>query len=89
LALVASSGRLFALAGGHGMRLALAGAVLGILAALVLSRSMESMLFSVSALDPTTFIAVPLVLLAVALAACSLPALRAARVDPNHVLRSD
>jgi putative ABC transport system permease protein len=89
LALGASSGRLFALVVGHGMRLALAGAVLGVLAALVLSRSMESMLFSVSARDPATFIAVPLVLLAVAFAACSLPALRAARVDPNHVLRSE
>ncbi len=63
------------------------GLAIGFAAALALSRVMESLLFGVGARDPLTFAAVALVLTAVALAACLLPAWRAARVDPMVALR--
>jgi ABC-type antimicrobial peptide transport system permease subunit len=89
LALGAPARRVFGLVIGQGMRLAVAGAALGVLAGLLLSRAMQGMLFAVSASDPLTFVAVPAVLLLVALASCWYPARRAARVDPNRILRAD
>jgi predicted permease len=89
VALGAPARRVFQLVVGQGMRLALAGAMAGVLAALLLSRALQELLFSVSARDPLTFVAVPALLLAVAWVACWWPARRAARVDPNQVLRSD
>jgi putative ABC transport system permease protein len=74
---------------GQGMMLALGGAVLGITVALASARVMQSLLFSVSPRDPVTFAAVPLVLIAIALVACYLPARRAMRVDPLVALRSE
>ena len=71
----------------QGMKLAGAGLVLGILAAVGLSRFMASMLFGVGTLDLVTFIAVPVLLLAVAMIACLIPARRATRVDPMVALR--
>jgi predicted permease len=72
---------------GQGMRLAVAGVLIGILVALAATRVMASLLFGVSATDPVTFIAVTLLLSAVALAACWVPARRAMRVDPIVALR--
>lgn len=72
---------------GHGSRMAAVGIALGLLASLGLTRLMTSMLFGVSATDPLTFAAVVLILLAVALAACWIPARRATRVDPMVALR--
>jgi predicted permease len=72
---------------GRGMRLVLIGTAAGLALGFALSRLMSSMLFGVSAGDPLTFAAVPVVLAVVALAACYVPARRASRVDPNVVLR--
>jgi ABC-type antimicrobial peptide transport system permease subunit len=72
---------------GEGMKLVLVGAAIGIAAALGLSRLMAGMLYGVSATDPLTFAAVPIVLLGVAMLACYIPARRAIRVDQMTALR--
>jgi putative ABC transport system permease protein len=71
----------------QGMGLAMMGAAIGIAASWALARTLESLLFGVKARDPLVFIAVPLVLGAVALWAVWLPALRSSRVDPLVALR--
>jgi putative ABC transport system permease protein len=71
----------------EGMTLAAAGVVIGIAFALGLSRLIESLLFGVTARDPMVFVAVPVALTVVALAAVWLPALRATRIDPIDALR--
>ena len=68
-------------------KLALTGEVLGILLALGLTRLMASLLFGISAADPFTFAGVAILLSAVALAACYIPARRATEVDPMVALR--
>ncbi len=74
---------------GQGGKMAAAGIALGLLASLGLTRLMASMLFGVSATDPSTFAAVVAVLLGVALLACWIPARRAMRVDPMVALRHE
>jgi ABC-type antimicrobial peptide transport system permease subunit len=73
----------------QGLRLALLGIVIGLAAALALTRLIRSQLYEVSATDPLTFIAVPVVIALVAVAACYLPARRATRIDPMISLRSE
>lgn len=73
----------------QGMRLALAGVAIGLVAALGLSRLLRGMLYQVSAADPLTYVVIPLLLTLVALAATWLPARRATRLDPAVVLRED
>jgi predicted permease len=73
----------------QGAKMALLGVVLGVVLALGLTRLMSSQLFGVTAHDPLTFAAVAVLLVVVALAACYLPARRAASVDPLQALRAE
>ena len=72
---------------GQGLRMALGGVVAGLLGALALGRILQASLQGVPFWDPATLAAVLLLLLLVLLAACYLPALRAARVEPGTALR--
>jgi predicted permease len=74
---------------GEGMKMAMIGIVLGVVAAAGLTRLMSQLIFGVSAADPVTFAAVTIILTTVAFAACYVPARRAMRVDPIIALRSE
>ena len=72
---------------GQGFKLALIGVAIGIAGSIGLTRFLVSLLYDVKPTDPLTFIAVSLILIAVALLACYIPARRAAKVDPMVALR--
>jgi len=79
---------IMALVVGQGLRLALAGVLLGLGGAWALTRIMRDLLFQVSAVDPATFLAVAILFVVVALAASYLPARRATGIDPLSALRA-
>lgn len=73
----------------QGMRLVAAGIGLGVMAALLMTRLIQTLLFDVTATDPTTFAGVALLLALIAMLACWIPARRAAKVDPLIALRHE
>lgn len=89
MALGADRGRICNLVVWQGMRLAIAGVVLGVAAAFGLTRFLASFLYGVKSWDPLAFVTVPVILIAVALVAVWLPATRASRLDPMQASRTE
>ena len=90
MALGAEKQAIFRMVVGQGLRLALAGLAIGVVAALILTRVLSSfslLLYGVGASDPATFVTISALLTAVAVLACYIPARRATRVDPMVALR--
>jgi putative ABC transport system permease protein len=87
VALGAGSGDVLRMVLGQGLRTVFVGVVIGIAGSLALTRTVESLLFGVTATDPLTFGGVTLLLVGTALLACYIPARRATKVDPMVALR--
>ena len=89
MALGAARGDILKLVVGHGLALALAGILTGLLASFALTRVMSSLLYQVSATDPISFSASAALFILVATIASYVPARRATRIDPTDALRSE
>jgi putative ABC transport system permease protein len=89
LALGAHRGKVFGLIVRQGMRLAVIGGAVGLVGALLVTRFLRTLLFGVQPTDPATFVLGTVILGIVALAACAIPARRAAGVEPATVLRGE
>jgi predicted permease len=87
LALGAQSRNILQMVLRQGLRLAIAGATVGLVGALIVSHLMAGLLYGVRPADPVTFLGVALLLIGVALLACYIPARRATKVDPMVTLR--
>jgi ABC-type antimicrobial peptide transport system permease subunit len=89
MALGAGRQNIFRLIVGQGLGLSAIGLVIGIIAALMLTRLMTTMLVGVKPTDPLTFVTMVMLFLAIATASSWIPANRAAGVDPNKALREE
>jgi putative ABC transport system permease protein len=89
IALGAARTDVLALVLGHGLRLTVAGTIVGVAAALGLTRLMQSQLYDVDAIDPASLGAAVALLMVVTVLAAAVPAVRATRVDPIIALRQD
>jgi putative ABC transport system permease protein len=89
LALGASPSRVLQQVLQYGLVLAGSGAALGVAVSAAIAPSMQSLLFGVRPVDPFTFVVVPSLVIAVAVAACAGPAWRSMRVDPVRALRME
>jgi putative ABC transport system permease protein len=89
LALGASPRRLFTQVIGQGLRLAIIGIVLGLAAAAAATTVVQGLLFNTSATEPLVYVSLSVLLLAIAVLACYVPARRAMRVDPMTALRNE
>lgn len=89
LALGAQRSDILKLIVGHALKLVIAGVVVGLAVSFAIARTLTSLLFGVQPTDLPTFAAVSFLLATLALIACAVPALRATRVDPLVVLRSE
>jgi len=89
MAMGADRGRITKMVVWQGMRLTLAGVVIGVAAAFALTHLIASLLYGVKNWDPVVFISVPLLLSGVALFAVWLPALRASKLNPMEALRTE
>jgi ABC-type antimicrobial peptide transport system permease subunit len=89
MAFGASQGSILSLIIGQGLRLSAGGIVLGVIAAIALTRVMASLLVGVSATDPATFVAMAVLFTLVATVAAWIPARRAAALNPNVALRDE
>jgi ABC-type antimicrobial peptide transport system permease subunit len=89
MALGASARAVLRMVVGHGARVVALGIVLGVLAALLSTRALASLLFGVAPADPAIYAAMSAVMLGIGLLASYVPARRAARVDPCESLRAD
>lgn len=89
MAFGAERGRIFRMMVGQGLKLSAAGIAVGVFAALLLVGAMRSMLVGVEPTDPATFAVIALTFLLIAIVACGVPALRAARLNPMTALRDE
>ena len=89
MALGATPRRVLELIVSEGMRVVLLGVVIGLAGGLALSRTVQSLVYGVEVRDPKIYLVVAAILTAVALAACFIPARRAAVVDPMVALREE
>ena len=89
MAIGAQPSRVFRLVVGYGLKLSIAGIVIGLVAAALLTQALKSMLVGVKPTDPTTFIAIAVLFFVIAALASWLPARRAATLDPVQALREE
>ena len=89
MAIGAQPSRVFRLVVGYGLKLSIAGIVIGLVAAALLTQALKSMLVGVKPTDPATFIAIAVLFFVIAALASWLPARRAAALDPVEALRQE
>jgi len=89
MAMGAAPGSIFKLMVGHGMRLSALGILLGLFAAVAVTRIMTSMVVGIGVTDPITYAGIVVVFLAITAISCWIPAQRAAGLDPNVALRDE